>query len=183
MNNTWAGFDLRAIAQAVKENVRQFGGFNPAEVKKAGALGAEKLRGQILSALDSAELTGFEIINSIAESGPKPSGSAVYPLLEQLTDEGLLKASIKKDRKVYSLTETGKLAQATWVPAEESAETPTGWPMPNWVDLRGEVPKALARLGRLSVEVAKHGTKAQQEEAAKAIEETIKKLHQILAAE
>lgn len=183
MNNAWADFDFRAISEVLKENIRQFGGFSPSDVKKAGATGAEKLRAQILRSLGDGPKSGFELITKIGEQTTAPSSSKLYPMLEQLMDEGLLRATVKKDRRYFSLTEEGVAAASSSQPivVEESDEE-TNY-LPNWVDLRGELPKSLARLGKLSLEVSKYGTKAQQEQAAKAVDEAVKKLHQILASE
>ncbi|MCX8530110.1 MAG: PadR family transcriptional regulator [Rhodoluna sp.] len=180
MNNSW---DLKAIADAVKANVRQFGGFSPAEVKKAGVVGLEKLRGEVLKTLSEKPKTGFEIITTIGESSHKPAGSQLYPLLEQLVDEGLISATVKKDRRVFAVTTAGEEALKNWAPSDETDHEPAeaNWYMPTWVDLRGELPKSLARLAKLSVEVSKHGTKEQQEQAAEAVEVATKQLHKILA--
>jgi DNA-binding PadR family transcriptional regulator len=185
MSSSWSSFDLRSIAEAVRENVRQFGGFSPNEVKRAAATGSARLRYEILAAVDQAPMTGFEIQGVIGETSSKPSSSNLYPLLEQLVDEGLLKATVKKDRRIFSLTEAGDKEQKASQPdaAREPLEEGAAWLMPNWVDLRGSLPKSLGRLAKLSVEVSQRGTKEQQEQAAAAIDETVKKLHKILAAE
>lgn len=185
MNTSWSSFDLRSIADAVRDNVRQFGGFSPNEVKKAGTVGSARLRFEVLKAAEKSAKTGFEIQSAIGESAHKPASAALYPLLEQLVDERLLKAAVKKDRRLFSLTEAGAKELETWQP--DTDREPLGnednWLLPNWVDLRGALPKSLARLGRQSVEVSRHGSKEQQEKAAAAIDETVKKLHKILAAE
>ncbi len=185
MNNNFAGFDLRAISDAVKENIRQFGGFSPSEVGQAGAVGVERLRGDVLISLKGSPKTGFELINAIGVDSKKPSSSQLYPLLEQLFDEGLLTSTVKKDRRVFALTASGEQALAGWQPAEPAEDQnfdAKTW-LPTWVDLRGNLPKSLARLGKLSFEVSQHGSKSQQEEAAKAIDDAVKQLHKILSAE
>lgn len=185
MSSSWSGIDLRSIADAVRENVRQFGGFSPNEVKRAGTTGATRLRYEVLSAVKQTPMTGFEVQTEISKASAKPASSNLYPLLEQLVDEGLLKASVKKDRRVFSLTEDGEKELKAWQPdpQRETLEEGSAFLLPNWVDLRGSLAKSLGRLGKLSVEISKHGTKEQQEQAAAAIDETVKKLHKILAAE
>lgn len=187
MDNNWMNFDLKNLVTTLRENVRQFGGFSPEQVRQSGLLNEEGLRAAILKALAADGKTGKEIMDAIQEhshSNFRPTAGTIYPLLESMTDEGLVSSIIKKDRKVYSLTKAGSSAAAelpeTPTPDAE-AETQNAWSTPKWVDLRGVIPVAAGRLAKVSAEVAKFGTKQQQEAAAAAIDEARRKLHQILA--
>ncbi len=66
---------------------------------------------------------------------------------------------------------------------DATTENRSAWSAPTWVDVNGEVAKAGKRLANVALEVAQTGTKAQQAEAAKVIDEARRKLHAILAAE
>lgn len=186
MQNNWMNIDLKSMVESLQENIRAFGGFNPTQVRAAGLVNEEGLRLAIIKALAEGPKTGTAIIETIATSKSfKPSAGSIYPLLEQLTDEGLISSAFKKDRKTFTLTDSGKefFASIPESPATETEPDGESWATPKWVDLRGVVPVSLTRLGKVSVEVAKFGTKEQQEAAAKAIDEARRRIHEILSAE
>jgi DNA-binding PadR family transcriptional regulator len=91
----------------------------------------------------------------------------------------------KNDRKVYALTKAGKEAAASVQanPKPSAVSESAAWGIPSWVDLNGELPKSLLNLSRVSFEVSKSGSKEQQSEAAKVIDEARRKIHLILSAE
>ncbi len=188
MNNSWPNIDLRALVENLRESISSLGGFSPEQVRVAASMGEDRLQAEILKALEGGAKTGHEILQTIAETSRteyKPKAAALYPLLEKLIDTGMVTASIKKDRRVFGLTEAGKAASAAnELPTDESqSEGGTTWSGPKWVDLKGELPNAGKRLANVAVEVAKHGTKSQQAEAAQVLDEARRKLHAILAAE
>lgn len=180
--SNWANFDFGAMAKSLRENIKAFGGFSPETVRRSGLINEEGLRFHILSSLQPGPKTGHEIVQGLSELSFKPTAASVYPLLESLLDEGLISVAVKKDRKVYSLTATGKdIASSNPVP-EEMLEAPeeSTW-APKWVDARGVVPVAATRLAKVSLEVSQYGTKEQQERAAEAIDDARRRIHEILS--
>jgi DNA-binding PadR family transcriptional regulator len=70
------------------------------------------VRAAALSLLAEGPRNGYQIIQEIAErSGGlwKPSPGSVYPALQQLEDEGLIRAEQTGGRKVYRLTDEGQV--------------------------------------------------------------------------
>jgi DNA-binding PadR family transcriptional regulator len=188
VNNSWPNIDLRALVENLRESISSLGGFSPEQVRVAASMGEDRLQAEILKTLEAGAKTGHEIVQAIAEAskvGFKPKAANVYPLLEKLIDTGLVSASMKKDRRVFSLTVAGKEAAAqAELPIEDAvSENRLPWSAPTWVDLNGELAKASKHLANVAFEVAQTGTKAQQAEAAKVIDESRRKLHAILAAE
>lgn len=182
MSNNWMNFDLAAMAKSLGENIKSFGGFSPEAVRRTGLLNEEGLRFHILASLEAGAKTGHDILESLGTLSIKPTASSVYPLLESLLDDGLISVSVKKDRKFYSLTESGKDAVASApAPAEELSENQESSWAPKWVDVRGVVPVAAARLAKVSLEVSQYGTKEQQERAAEAIDDARRRIHEILS--
>ncbi len=58
---------------------------------------------------------GYEVITELeAQSGGRwrPSAGSVYPTLQQLSDEGLVTSEEIDGRRVYTLTDEGKVAAA-----------------------------------------------------------------------
>jgi DNA-binding PadR family transcriptional regulator len=180
--SNWANFDFSAMAKSLSENIKTFGGFSPETVRRSGLLNEEGLRLHILGSLQEGSKTGHEIVEALSLLTIKPTAGAIYPLLESLLDEGLISVTVKKDRKVYSLTATGKdLASSSPAPEETLADgEETKW-APKWVDVRGVVPVAAARLAKVSLEVSQYGTKEQQEQADEAIDDARRRIHEILS--
>ena len=66
---------------------------------------------------------GYQIITELADrSGGdwRPSAGSVYPTLQQLTDEGLVRDQEQDGRRVYELTDSGR-AEAERTPSGRAA--------------------------------------------------------------
>jgi DNA-binding PadR family transcriptional regulator len=108
----------------------------------------------------------------------RPSPGAVYPALAQLADEGLIVGEESGGRRSFSLTEAGRqyveqnpdMARGAW----ESAAQQEAWQLPG---LFAEA----ARLGGGIMQVAHAGTPEQVRAAERLIEQTRRRLYQILA--
>jgi len=72
------------------------------------------VRGLLLAALVEGPAHGYELMRRLEEQAGgrwRPSPGSVYPLLQLLEDETLVKSADQDGRKVYELTPTGR-AQA-----------------------------------------------------------------------
>ncbi len=109
----------------MREAVEQlFGGFDK---RVSMRMGRGDVRTAVLLLLAEGPMHGYQIIHEIEErSGGawKPSPGSVYPTLQLLTDEGLLRAEESNGRKTYALTETG-VEQA-----DAAAEGTAPWEVP-----------------------------------------------------
>ncbi|MEM0073766.1 MAG: PadR family transcriptional regulator [Thermoplasmatales archaeon] len=78
------------------------------------------LRYLILGITQKQPSTGAMIMDSLEQITMgrwRPSPGHVYPLLEEMTDEGLLNMEIKEGRKFYSPTDKGKqVLDESWFP-------------------------------------------------------------------
>ncbi len=78
------------------------------------------LRYWILALVYKEESTGAMIIDKMEQSSMgfwKPSPGSVYPILNQLLDEGSIELKDKKGKKYYAITEKGKeLVNYSWFP-------------------------------------------------------------------
>jgi DNA-binding PadR family transcriptional regulator len=90
--------------------------------------GRGDIRAAIIALLGEQPMHGYQIIREIAdrsEGAWTPSPGSVYPTLQQLTDEGLVRSSETDGKRVYELTDEGR-AQAESrtgaLPWEEAAE-------------------------------------------------------------
>jgi predicted ATPase len=108
----------------------------------------------------------------------RPSPGAVYPALSQLADEGLIVGEESSGRRVYRLTDEGRryieenpeAARGAW----ESQEQQEAWQLPGLFAVA-------ARLGGGIVQVAHAGTPEQVRAAERLLEQTRRRLYQILA--
>jgi DNA-binding PadR family transcriptional regulator len=69
----------------------------------------------ILSALREKPMHGYQVIQELeAQSGGRwrPSAGSVYPTLQQLEDEGLVRSGDVEGRRTYSLTDEGRAVVA-----------------------------------------------------------------------
>src|SRR5437762_625640 len=71
------------------------------------------VRPLILAALKGQPMHGYQVIQELeAQSGGRwrPSAGSVYPTLQQLEDEGLVRSEEVDGRRTYSLTDAGRAA-------------------------------------------------------------------------
>jgi DNA-binding PadR family transcriptional regulator len=139
------------------------------------------VRAAILALLSEEPRNGYQIIQEIAQrsqGGWKPSPGAVYPALQQLTDEGLVLSEENDGRKTFRLTESG-LAYIAEHPDEVRAP---------WEEMTPDVDEStweLVDLARQSgfamMQILQTGTEAQIRQARQQLVETRRRLYQILA--
>ncbi|GAA3100360.1 PadR family transcriptional regulator [Nonomuraea salmonea] len=139
------------------------------------------MRAAILALLAEEPRNGYQIIQEIAErseGGWKPSPGAVYPALQQLTDEGLVISEENEGRKTFKLTQEG----LDYIEAHaDEVRAP-------WDDMRPDIDDNTADLWHIArqsafamMQVLQTGNDAQIREARKTLVETRRKLYQILA--
>ncbi|MBF8190488.1 PadR family transcriptional regulator [Nonomuraea sp. K274] len=139
------------------------------------------VRAAILALLAEQPRNGYQIIQEIAErseGGWKPSPGAVYPALQQLTDEGLVIAEESEGRKTFRLTDEGR----GYIEAHaDEVRAP-------WDEMRPDIDDNTADLWHIArqsafamMQVLQTGNDAQIREARKTLVETRRKLYQILA--
>ena len=147
--------------------------------KRAGSrMGRGDVRAAVLALLAEKPMHGYQIIHEIEErSGGtwKPSAGSVYPTLQLLADEGLVTAEEVNDRKVYSLTDTGREAvsgdeSAPWA----SADSKEG-------NRFSSLPKAGVELAQAAAQVGRSGSPAQISEAVKVLDDARRRLYSLLA--
>lgn len=139
----------------------------------AGGWGARgDLRTAILSALGGDPKNGHQVMQAIAAASGgawMPTAGQVYPMLQQLTDEGLLSAHIDGERTVYALTDAGRAAATAHETASaHDAEGRTGsrdswpsagWPLPGWTKPDWSMPDWADRMsGHINDRMAEHRT-------------------------
>jgi DNA-binding PadR family transcriptional regulator len=158
---------------------RHRGGFGPGYAFGRRA-GRGDIRTAILALLAEQPMHGYQIIQELAERTGgvwRPSPGSVYPTLQQLEDEELVReAASDSGKRVYELTDAGR---------EQAASAPTPW-----TAVAGESEDALVALRDLAHQVlaatrqvAHAGTAAQLDAAQGVLRDARRSLYRLLADE
>jgi len=142
------------------------------------------VRAAALALLAEQPMNGYQIIQEIGErSGGvwRPSPGSIYPALQQLEDEGLIRAEAgDSGRRAYQLTDEGRAYVAA-----HTAELTAPWDV-----VAGSAGGAAIEMRRLIGQVAmaafqviSAGTDAQAAQARQVLTDARKSLYRILAAD
>ena len=145
-----------------------------------GRVGRGQIRTALLALLDEAPMHGYEMIRRIDErSGGrwKPSPGAVYPTLQQMTDEGLVTVVEDGGKRIFSLTDEGRdvvgdLSDDDREPWTADADTNPMWEL-----------KPLMKGLAMAAAAAMAGTPDQVERAKAVLNDARRSLYAILAEE
>ncbi len=160
-----------------------FGGFGPGGPWRGG--GRKARRGDIRTAalllLAEEPRNGYQIMQEVEERSDgawRPSPGSVYPALQQLEDEGLVRSEEIDGRKAFQLTDAGRA---------HLEERDPDRPAP-WEQMSGDVGAKAHELGKIMREVAfafvqvmRAGSEEQQEQARKVLVTARRELYRILA--
>ncbi len=147
--------------------------------------GRRARRGDIRTAalllLSEEPRNGYQIMQEVEErSGGlwSPSPGSVYPALQQLEDEGLIRAEEIDGRKLFRLTDSGR---------EQVESRDSSRPAP-WDEVGGEhgggrmqLGQALRDVAAAAAQVIRTGSDAQMSEAQKILSTTRRDLYRVLA--
>jgi DNA-binding PadR family transcriptional regulator len=147
-----------------------------------GSRGSRANRGDVRSAvlalLAEEPMHGYQIIQEIGRrSGGswRPSPGSVYPTLQQLEDEGLVRAQEQEGRRIYHLTPDGE--QMASERADELAGLWEGF-APN--EENTQLGDLVFQVGAAFVHVIRTGSPEQMAEARKVLIRTRSELYRIL---
>lgn len=165
----WAG---TAVWEAMDQLRGKF------EQKAGTRMGRGDVRAAVLAILAERPMHGYQIMAEIEErSGGtwKPSPGSVYPTLQLLADEGLIRAEESSGRKTYSLTEEGRLV------ADAASDTSAPWEAGSKSGRSGALPKAGIDLAQAIAQVGRSGKPGQIDEAVAVLNDARRKVYAILA--
>jgi DNA-binding PadR family transcriptional regulator len=156
----------------------QFPGFGPPRGPRARR---GDVRAALLVLLAEEPRNGYQLMQEIEQRSDgvwRPSPGSVYPALQQLEDEGLVRVEQVEGRKAYALTEEGR----THV---EARGDELGAP---WDAVKGDMGEgawdlmaAMKQIGMALFQLTHSGSEAQQAEAKQVLADTRKALYRILA--
>jgi DNA-binding PadR family transcriptional regulator len=141
------------------------------------------VRAAALSLLAEGSRNGYQIIQDISERTDgvwRPSPGSVYPALQQLEDEGLIRSVEQDGRRVYDLTDAGRAYVA-----ERPEDQPAPWESftDTLSDQHAETGALMRDVAMAFMQVVHAGNEAQVAEAGKLMAETRRSLYRILAEE
>jgi DNA-binding PadR family transcriptional regulator len=124
---------------------------------------------------------GYQIMQELEERSDglwRPSPGSVYPALQQLEDEGLIRSEETEGRRLYHLTDAGRAYVA-----ERPEDQPAPWETftDTVSDQHGETAALMRDVGMAFAQVMRAGSEAQLAEASKVLAETRRALYRILA--
>ncbi|MET0780146.1 MAG: PadR family transcriptional regulator [Microbacterium sp.] len=169
------GWPMTGLWEAMEQLRGQF------EQKVGGTrMGRGDVRAAVIALLAEKPMHGYQIIQQIEErSGGswKPSPGSVYPTLQLLADEGLIKAEESNGRKTYSLTDEGQ--QVADAAAVKSAPWESSAPRDS--ARMSALPKAGIDLAQAVAQVGRSGSPEQVKEAVAVLDDARRKIFSILA--
>ena len=147
-----------------------------------GGRGGRARRGDVRAALllllEGQPQNGYQLIQEIerrTEGVWKPSPGSVYPALQQLEDEGLVRAAETEGKRAYDLTPEGReYVETNRAELGNPFEAATGGMDEGVMDLRG----LMFQVGAAAMQVAAAG---HVDEARKILGDTRRALYKILA--
>jgi DNA-binding PadR family transcriptional regulator len=153
------------------------GGHGPHGNWSGGRVPRGNVRGLLLAALLQGGAHGYELMRRLEEQAGgrwRPSPGSVYPLMQLLEDEGLVRSTEQDGRKVYDLTPAGREQADQGRLRDLAAGTPEA---AAHLDLRTEV----HRLHSAARQVGTAGDAAQIEEAVAIVRNARQALYRLLA--
>src|SRR6476469_5238127 len=156
-------------------------GFGPGPRGRGRKARRGDIRTAALLLLAEEPRNGYQIMQEVEERSDgvwRPSPGSVYPALQQLEDEALIRSTESDGRKLFALTDAGrKLVE------ERGSDRPAPW-----AEMGDELSDRAAELGKLVRDVAyafaqvmRTGSDAQMTKAAEVLAATRRDLYRILA--
>ena len=140
------------------------------------------VRAAVLALLAERPMHGYEMIKELEERTAgawTPSAGSIYPTLQMLEDEGLIRGEERDGKRRFALTDAGTAAQA------EKAGEQTPWDAvradadPEALSLRDSVRKLHHAIGQ----VVHAADEDQQKRVRELLDESRRKIYAILAEE
>jgi DNA-binding PadR family transcriptional regulator len=158
------------------------------ESKSRGMRGPRARRGDVraaaLALLAEEPMNGYQIIQAIGERSDgvwRPSPGSVYPALQQLEDEGLIRAEAGDGgRRAYQLTDDGR----AYVEARpEDLRAPWDVVAGAVGDSAIEMRNLIGQVAMAAYQVLSAGTEGQVSQAREVLTDTRKALYRLLAGD
>jgi DNA-binding PadR family transcriptional regulator len=136
----------------------------------------------IFTLLDERPMHGYEIITELESRSDgrwRPSPGSIYPTLDRLEERGALSSTEVDGKRQFALTDRGRQILAELRDAQgDDADEP--WNQ-SGTGGRGDMRRLMSELGGQVRQIARFGSAEQRDAATKVLEDTKRKLYEILA--
>ena len=168
----------RGPGRAAREFDDPFGRGGPHRRPGGGRMRRGEIRTAILAILLDGPGHGYDLIQRLEEKsgGWRPSPGSVYPTLQLLEDEDLVRAAERDGKKVFELTDTGRAEAERRI--SEAGGPP--WEQERAVRPNRELREAAGQAFGALRQIGAVGTQAQVDKAVGILNETRRQLYQIL---
>jgi DNA-binding PadR family transcriptional regulator len=138
------------------------------------------IRTALLAALAEGPGHGYDVIKTLETKSDglwTPSPGSVYPTLQLLEDEGLVRSAERDGKRVYEITDAGRAE------AQRRIEQAGGAPWERLGNGRGaaDIRRAVGQLVFAAEQLATVGSAEQVEQASAIVNDARKRLYQLLA--
>jgi DNA-binding PadR family transcriptional regulator len=157
---------------------QRFPGFGPPRGPRARR---GDVREALLVLLAEEPRNGYQLMQEIEQRSDgvwRPSPGSVYPALQQLEDEGLVRVAPGEGRKAYELTDEGR---AHVEARDEGLAAPWDAVKDDMGEGAFDLMGAMRHIGMALYQLTHSGTEAQQAEAKEVLDGTRRALYRILA--
>ncbi len=155
-------------------------GFGPHGFGPHGRARRGNVRAAILAVLAEQPMHGYEIMQQLeSRSGGiwRPSPGSVYPTLQLLEDQALIKGEDVEGRRVFSLTDEGKAEAETITQQGSPWASPEGGPGGARFKLRGGIKQLMAAV----MQIGAAGSQEQIDKTLEILAEARKRIYALLA--
>jgi len=138
------------------------------------------VRSAILILLGEKPMHGYEMIQELEERTGgrwRPSAGSIYPTLQLLEDEGMVRADDVEGKRVFDLTDAGRERLA------KRGDSAPPWEQSEDRSLYHQLGNEIRGVADAASQVMRAGDEAKLKEAAEAMKETRKRLYGILGSD
>jgi DNA-binding PadR family transcriptional regulator len=159
---------------------REMKGWGPGYGHRGHRARRGDVRSAILTLLNERQMHGYEMIQELEERTGgrwRPSAGSIYPTLQLLEDEGLVKGAEVEGKRVFSLTDEGRKA------VEDRAEEKSPWEGGDDDSPHHALRAEAFRLRAALIQIGRAGEEDQVKQAVEIVKDSRRKLYGLLADE
>ena len=148
--------------------------------RRGGRMRRGEIRTAVLAVLAEAPGHGYEVMQRLEEKSGgvwRPSPGSVYPTLQLLEDEGLVRSTERDGKRVYELTDEGR-AEATRRTEEAGGDL---FAADRVASVYGQLRENGMSLLQAIRQIARTGNEAQVQQASEIVRDARKQLYRLLA--
>jgi DNA-binding PadR family transcriptional regulator len=139
-----------------------------------------EIRTALLTTLTEEPGHGYDVIQRLEErSGGawRPSPGSVYPTLQLLEDEGLVRSTDRDGKRIYEITDAGRAEAERRVAAAGGSP----WDTAGRASAFGQLREAVVGIHQAARQIARNGDETQVQRAVEIARDARKRLYQLLA--